>query len=78
MRTIEALGSRRKMVTTNATLRDYDFYNPINIRIIDRKMPSLDQEFLRTPYQAVPEEIRRKYSLANWVRDVCHFGDLKA
>ena len=77
MRTMEALGSKRKMVTTNVTLRDYDFYNPLNIQIIDRNAPCLKKEFLRTPYQAVPEEIRRKYSISQWIREVCGTGDLQ-
>jgi hypothetical protein len=75
MRTMEALGSNCKMVTTNTNLRDYDFYNPLNIQIVDRKVPRLDQEFLLTPYQAVPEEIRQKYSIRQWVRDVCDTGE---
>lgn len=77
MRTMEALGSKRKMVTTNATLRDYDFYNPVNIQIIDRKAPCLNHEFLQTPYQALPEEIRQKYSMRQWIREVCDIGNLK-
>lgn len=75
MRTMEALGSKRKMVTTNATLRDYDFYNTVNIQIIDRKAPRLDQEFLLTPYQAVPEEIRQKNSIRQWIQEVLDSGD---
>lgn len=78
MRTMEALGSKRKMVTTNATLRDYDFYNAQNIHIVDRKAPRLDREFLLTPYQAVPEEIRQKYSISQWIFEVCGKGDSKA
>lgn len=77
MRTMEALGSKRKMVTTNVTLRDYDFYNPLNIQIIDRMAPRLDHEFLRSPYQALPEEIRQKYSMRQWIREVCGMGNLK-
>lgn len=77
MRTIEALGSSRKIVTTNATLRNYDFYNPANIQIIDRNTPYFNQNFLRTPYQAIPEKIRDKYSLRQWVSDVCDFGEFK-
>lgn len=77
MRTMEALGSKRKMVTTNATLRDYDFYNPVNIQIIDRKAPHLDQEFLLTPYQALHEEIRQKYSIRKWIQEVLDSGDSK-
>lgn len=71
MRTMEALGSKRKIVTTNATLRDYDFYNPRNIQIIDRKNPSVSRDFFYSPYVAVSEKIRRKYSIKHWVRDVC-------
>jgi hypothetical protein len=70
MRTFEALGSRRKLITTNKTLFDYDFYNPINIQIVDRQAPCLDQNFLEAPYQAVPEKIRQKYSIHQWLRDV--------
>jgi hypothetical protein len=72
MRTMEALGSKRKIVTTNASLRDYDFYNPMNIHIVDRKAPRLDQQFLMTPYQSVPEDIRLKYSISQWIQDVCN------
>lgn len=70
MRTMEALGSKRKLVTTNQSLSDYDFYNPLNIQIIDRKAPRLDQNFLQTPYQAVPEKIRERYSMRHWIREV--------
>lgn len=70
MRTMEALGSKRKLVTTNKSLSDYDFYNPLNIQIIDRQAPRLDQNFLQTPYQAVPEKIRERYSVRHWIREV--------
>lgn len=76
MRTMEALGSKRKMVTTNANLREYDFYNPMNIQIIDRKAPCLNHEFLQTPYQSIPEEIRQRYSIRQWIREVCGMGVL--
>lgn len=71
MRTFETLGSRRKMITTNASLRNYDFYNSQNILIIDRSTPLLDRDFLKTPYVPIPEEIRTRYSLRQWVREVC-------
>jgi hypothetical protein len=74
MRTFEALGSRRKLVTTNAALREYDFFNPVNITVIDRRRPQLDREFLHTPYEPVKESIRQKYSLSHWVREVCDLG----
>lgn len=73
MRTMEALGSHRKMITTNTALRDYDFFNPSNIHIIDRKTPRLDQDFLRLPFVDVQESVRQKYSLRQWVYDICKF-----
>lgn len=71
MRTIEALGSRTKMITTNETVKNMDFYNPHNVLVIDRNHPKLDSDFLRTPYCEVPEEVRHRYSLRQWVKDVC-------
>jgi hypothetical protein len=73
MRTMEALGAHRKMVTTNPSLRDYDFYNPLNIHIIDRKAPEVSLDFLRAPYQSVNEKIRKYYSIRQWIFDVCKF-----
>ncbi len=78
MRTIEAIGSERKIVSTNTALRDYDFYNPLNIQIIDRKTPKLSIEFLHTPYQVLPQEVRRKYSISQWVSEVCDFDKKEA
>jgi hypothetical protein len=75
MRTIEALGSKRKLVTTNMELRHYDFYNPLNIQIVDRHSPRLDKDFFQTPYQPIPEEIRQKYKMQQWIREVCDVED---
>jgi len=71
IRTFEAIGSQRKLITTNATLRNYDFYNPMNIQIISRQVPLIDFEFLRAPYVPLPISIKKKYSLSQWLRDVC-------
>jgi hypothetical protein len=71
MRTFETLGSHRKMITTNASLRNCDFYDPRNILIVDRRQPQLDAEFLSTPYVPIQESIRSRYALKQWVREVC-------
>lgn len=71
MRTIEALGSQTKLITTNATASAYDFYDRHNIAIIDRNKPRLPRNFLTTPFRPVPEEIHQRYRLETWVRDVC-------
>lgn len=75
MRTIELVGMQKKIITTNAEVKVYDFYNPKNICVIDRKNPVLDQEFLETTYEDIPEDIYRKYSVAQWVLDVLGIGN---
>lgn len=67
MRTIETLGARKKLITTNAHVKDYDFYHPDNILVVDRDNPVIDAGFLTSPYVAVPDEIYGKYSISSWL-----------
>lgn len=67
MRTIEMLGAKKKLVTTNSNIIEYDFYRAENICIIDRKNPKVEQSFLKDDYKELPAEIYEKYSLKNWV-----------
>lgn len=71
MRTIETLGTGTKLVTTNAAVSEYDFFNSRNICVIDRSNPQIATEFFETPYEAVPTEVYERYKLSRWVRDVC-------
>jgi hypothetical protein len=51
MRTIEALALQKKIVTTNTNIKNYDFYLPENICVLDRKKLSIPITFLRTPFK---------------------------
>ncbi len=70
LRCMEALGAKRKLVTTNADIVNYDFYSPRNILVIDRKKPVIPKEFLDSPYEPISEEIYRKYSLTSWLNAI--------
>lgn len=70
MRTIESIGSKRKLVTTNPDIVNYDFYNPNNICVIDRNNPQIDEDFLNSEYENLPSALYEKYSLRQWVIDV--------
>ncbi|MFW2851036.1 hypothetical protein ACM61V_03790 [Sphingomonas sp. TX0543] len=70
MRTFEAIGASKKLITTNSHIRDYDFYDPQNIHIIDRADPAIPEDFLKTPYRALPGVIQYKYSLPGWIDNV--------
>ena len=69
MRTIETLGAKRKLITTNANIRNYDFYRPENIYIYDGAI-DLDNVFFKSPYLELPKEIYEKYSLRSWLKTV--------
>ena len=70
MRSIEILGLKRKFITTNKDIVNYDFYNPNNILVIDRDNPIVDREFFDTPYEELDEELYQKYSIKNWILEV--------
>ncbi|MGO8698216.1 MAG: hypothetical protein ACLQVY_10915 [Limisphaerales bacterium] len=70
MRTVEALGSRRKLITTNATIRTYDFYSPENIHVIKRHGDALPPEFFKTAGVDVPECVYHKYTIEGWLDDI--------
>lgn len=67
MRTIEMLGCRKKIITTNASVMDYDFYDENNICVVDRKSPYFPKEFISSPYKQIDEDVYLKYSLRNWL-----------
>lgn len=70
MRSIETLGAKRKLITTNVSIKEYDFYNPNNILIIDRINPVIPMDFFTNPYEEVPLQIYKKYSLESWIETI--------
>lgn len=70
MRTFEALGANKKLITTNKNIKVYDFYNSSNIAIIDRDNPVIDLYFFDSPYLSLDKEVYEKYSLYNWIKTV--------
>lgn len=67
MRTIESLGMRKKLITTNKNIIEYDFYNENNILIVDKDNPIIPKEFILNKYSELPQEIYYKYTLTNWL-----------
>lgn len=78
MRTFETIGAGKKLVTTNASVKDYDIYNEQNVCVIDRENPQIPIEFLRTSFEPLPHFVRARYSIAGWLDDVLELhGDPK-
>lgn len=70
MRTLEAVGANKKLITTNAKVKGYDFFREENIIVIDRNNPNIPSTFWDTEYQALPADIYAKYQLKNWLLEV--------
>ena len=70
MRSIETLGAKRKLITTNKNICHYDFYNEDNILIIDDSVTTKQIEsFLQKKYKTLTAELYNKYSVNYWVKD---------
>jgi hypothetical protein len=67
MRTFEALGAGKKIITTNSEIKKYPFYNKNNVFIINRDNPSLSKSFFATPFVALDSELRNSMSIGGWI-----------
>lgn len=70
-RTFEALGMRKKLITTNASVQQYDFYHPDNILIFNEQTDNDTlRVFLDRPYHQLPSEIIEKYAFSHWLKHI--------
>ncbi len=70
MRSIEAMSAGTKIITTNKHIKEYDFYRPENVLVVDRKNPVVTSDFLNCPYQEISNDVKIKYSLNSWVKTI--------
>lgn len=69
-RVFEAMALEKKIITDNEKIKNYDFYNLNNILVLNKDFSNITKEFFETPYQSLPEEIYKKYTLEKWVERV--------
>jgi hypothetical protein len=67
IRSIEALGAKKKLITTNKDIVNYDFYHEENIYVYEGSF-DFDSVFFTKKYVNVDKEIYEKYSLRNWLK----------
>lgn len=69
IRVFEAFGAKKKLITTNADVKNYDFYREENIYVYDGHV-DLESVFFTKPYVDINEEIYKKYSLRSWLSEL--------
>ncbi|CAM3772607.1 lipopolysaccharide biosynthesis protein [Elizabethkingia anophelis] len=70
LRTFEALGAKKKIITTNQEIKKFPFYNENNVFVIDRTNIRLNKSFFETPYQKVDKETYKKFSLEGFLYNI--------
>lgn len=69
-RVFESLGLQKKLITTNKDIKNYDFFNPNNILIIDENNLDIPVTFFEKEYEKIPDAIFQKYTLDGWIENV--------
>ena len=70
-RPYEALGLKKKLITTNKNIINYDFYHPKNIFIIeDINNINIDDSFFYEDYVEIDKDIKKKYHIKNWIKNI--------
>lgn len=69
IRVIEMLGAKRKIITTNEDVVNYDFYRPENIYVYNEEF-DFESVFFKEEYVDVEKEVYEKYTLRNWLKKV--------
>ena len=67
MRFFEALGKKKKIITTSKEATKFDFYRKENIYIFEGKI-DFEDVFFKSRYQQLPENIYKKYSINEWTK----------
>ena len=70
MRTIEALGCGKKLVTNNNNVLEADFYNPNNIYVYSAENLEIPDAFINAEYCAIDKTVYNKYDIDEWIRSI--------
>lgn len=69
IRVLETLGAKRKIITTNSEVKNYDFYCEENIYIYTGTF-DFSSPFFTKEYKEIDKKIYLKYSLRKWIMEL--------
>ncbi|MDG6894407.1 hypothetical protein [Volucribacter amazonae] len=69
-RIFDAMCFDKKLITTNKSVKNYDFYHPNNILIWENNNAESLCDFLAKPYQPIDENIKNYYSFSAWIERI--------
>lgn len=69
-RFFEAMKYKKKLITDNSTVKEYDFFCPENIFVLESNNVEELQNFIEKPYTEINKSIFEKYSFTNWIKTI--------
>ncbi|WP_371017773.1 lipopolysaccharide biosynthesis protein [Pseudalkalibacillus sp. JSM 102089] len=75
IRTLEVMGAKKKLITTNESVKKYDLYNSKNIFIVNRDKPEISKEFFVEKGAEIDKKIYSYYSIEAWIKEVLSSGE---
>lgn len=70
IRFFEGLYYKKKVITDNKMVKQYDFYHPNNIFVLENNNYNHIEDFLKVPYHEMSEEIVKKYGFSHWIKQI--------
>ncbi len=70
MRTFEALGASKKLITTNSNIKKYNFYNENNIYVINRDSLNIKKEFFESSFSSINPQLYYAMSIEGWIKEI--------
>lgn len=75
LRTLEAVFFQKKLITNNKKMKEYDFYNPKNIYILENTEFSNEEiikveKFLNEKSEIIDEKILENYTFESWIKKI--------
>lgn len=72
LRIYEALATDTKVITDSKDVKNYDFYNENNIKIIEKisDIEKIELDFFKLPVEKINENIKEYYSLKGFIEDI--------
>lgn len=68
LRVLEAIFFKKKLITNNKDIINYDFYNKNNIFIINEQNPHISSDFIKSEFLEIEQSIIEKYTIDNWIK----------
>jgi hypothetical protein len=69
-RVFEALAYQKKLITTNHTIKNYEFFNPNNIMVLNPENIQIDSTFFLKKYEALHDNVYHQFTIDNFVNTV--------